>query len=165
MKKELHCSADDVMDTLNKRSGLLGISGLSNDMRALQEAAEHGHERAELAIDKFCYSVAKAAAGMIVSLGRVDALVFTGGIGENAVQVRARVVELLGFAGFALDAHANSLHGKPLRGRITRTTSPMAAVVATNEELMIAMDTAEIVGSPRHASVERLADANRVAVA
>ena len=145
MKKELHCSADDVMDTLNKRSGLLGISGLSNDMRALQEAAEHGHERAELAIDKFCYSVAKAAAGMIVSLGRVDALVFTGGIGENAVQVRARVVELLGFAGFALDAHANSLHGKPLRGRITRTTSPMAAVVATNEELMIAMDTAQIV--------------------
>jgi acetate kinase len=145
MKKALHRSADDVMDALNKRSGLLGISGLSNDMRTLQEAAEQGHERAALAIDKFCYSVAKAAAGMIVSLGRVDALVFTGGIGENAVQVRARIVELLGFAGFALDAHANSLHGKPLRGRITRSTSPMAAVVATNEELMIAIDTAQIV--------------------
>ncbi len=146
MKKELGRSADDVMDALNKRSGLLGISGLSNDMRTLQEAADAGHERAALAIDKFCYSVAKAAAGMIVSLGRVDALVFTGGIGENAVQVRAQIVELLGFAGFALDPHVNQTHGKAQRGRITRSTSPMAAVIATNEELMIAMDTAELVG-------------------
>jgi acetate kinase len=146
MKNALERSADDVMDILNKKSGLLGISGLSNDMRTLQEAAEQGHERAALAIDKFCYSVAKAAAGMIVSLGRVDALVFTGGIGENAVQVRARIVELLGFAGFALDPHVNQTHGKAQRGRITRSTSPMAAVIATNEELMIAMDTADIIG-------------------
>jgi acetate kinase len=152
MKKELGCSADHVMDELNKHSGLLGISGLSNDMRTLQEAAEAGHERAALAVDKFCYSIAKAAAGMIVSLGRVDALVFTGGIGENAVAVRAQIVELLGFAGFALDAHANAFHGKALRGRITRSTSPMAAVLPTNEELMIAMDTAEIASSlhPEH---------------
>jgi acetate kinase len=149
MKKELGCSAEQVMDALNKQSGLLGVSGISNDMRALQEAAENGHERAALAIDKFCYSVAKAAAGMIVSLGRVDALVFTGGIGENAVKVRAQIVELLGFAGFALDPHQNALHGKALRGRITRTTSPMAAVVATNEEYMIAMDAAEIAASCR----------------
>jgi len=145
MKKALGCSADEVMDALNRKSGLLGISGLSKDMRTLQAAAEQGHARAALAIDKFCYSVAKAAAGMIVSLGRVDALVFTGGIGENSVQVRARIVALLGFAGFALDVHANEQHGKALQGRITRTTSPMAAVIATNEELMIAMDTAEIV--------------------
>jgi acetate kinase len=145
MAKQLQCSADVVMDALNKRSGLLGISGLSNDMRTLQEAADDGHERASLAIDKFCYSVAKAAAGMIVSLGRVDALVFTGGIGENAVKVRARIVELLGFAGFALDPHVNASHGKAQRGRITRSTSPMAAVIATNEELMIAIDSAEIV--------------------
>ncbi|ACL66423.1 acetate kinase [Anaeromyxobacter dehalogenans 2CP-1] len=150
MKKALHCTADHVMDELNRNSGLLGISGLSNDMRTLQEAAAEGHERAQLAIDKFCYSVAKAAAGMFVSLGRVDALVFTGGIGENAVDVRARIVELLGFAGFALDAHANAFHGKALRGRITRTTSPMAAVIATNEELMIAMDTAEIASAHGH---------------
>ncbi|HET7826525.1 MAG TPA: hypothetical protein VFK90_14410, partial [Anaeromyxobacter sp.] len=89
--------------------------------------------------------VAKAAAGMIVSLGRVDALVFTGGIGENAVKVRAQIVDLLGFAGFALDPHANALHGKALHGRITRSTSPMAAVIATHEEYMIAMDAANIV--------------------
>jgi acetate kinase len=165
MGKELHCSADHVMDELNRHSGLLGISGLSNDMRTLQEAAAAGHERAALAIDKFCYSVAKAAAGMIVSLGRVDALVFTGGIGENAVDVRAQIVELLGFAGFALDAHANAFHGKALRGRITRSTSPMAAVVATNEELMIAMDTAEIAASCPPASAGGPPGRDRAAVA
>ncbi|HET9555137.1 MAG TPA: acetate kinase [Anaeromyxobacteraceae bacterium] len=152
MKHALNCSAHDVMDALNKRSGLLGISGVSNDMRTVQEAAENGHERAALAIEKFCYSVAKAAAGMIVSLGRVDALVFTGGIGENAVKVRAQIVDLLGFAGFALDPHANENHGKALRGRITRSTSPMAAVVRTNEEYMIAMDAAAIVGGASAAS-------------
>jgi acetate kinase len=160
MKQALRCTAHDVMDLLNKRSGLLGISGLSNDMRTLQEAAENGHERAALAIDKFCYSVAKAAAGMIVSLGRVDALVFTGGIGENAVKVRAQIVELLGFAGFALDPHANENHGKALRGRITRSTSPMAAVVGTNEEYMIAMDAAAIVATSPDAEIDLPVAAN-----
>jgi acetate kinase len=145
MKKALGCSTEQVMEMLNGSSGLLGVSGVSKDMLALQRAAQDGNERAALAIDKFCYSVAKAAAGMIVSLGRVDALVFTGGIGENAVEVRAQVVGLLAFAGFALDPEANEAHGRTLGGRITRSTSPMAAVIPTNEELMIAMDTAEIV--------------------
>jgi acetate kinase len=145
MKNALACSADEVMEILNKQSGLLGVSGLSKDMLTLQAAAKEGHERAKLAIEKFCYSVAKQAAGMIVSLGRVDALVFTGGIGQNAIEVRAQIVGLLKFAGFALDEQANALHGAGTQGRITRSTSPMAAVIATNEELMIAMDTAEIV--------------------
>ncbi|WP_242333772.1 MULTISPECIES: acetate/propionate family kinase [Anaeromyxobacter] len=145
MKTSLGCDADHVMDELNKSSGLLGLSGLSADMLTLQRAAEGGHARAALAIDKFCHSVAKAAAGMTVALGRLDALVFTGGIGENAAQVRAQVVELLGFTGLVLDPDANASHGKALCGRITRTTRPMAAVVATNEELMIAMDTAEVI--------------------
>jgi acetate kinase len=145
MKKALSCTTDEVMEMLNTRSGLLGVSGLSNDMRELQEAAAAGHARAALAIDKFCYSVAKHAAGMIVSLGRVDALVFTGGIGENAVQVRAQVVGLLRFAGFTLDPEANAAHGAGRNGRITRTTSPMAAVIPTNEQFLIAMDTARIV--------------------
>ncbi len=145
MKKSLGCTAEEVMEKLNGASGLLGVSGLSKDMLALQQAARAGHERAQLAIEKFCYSVAKQAAGMIVSLGRVDALVFTGGIGENQVDVRARIVKLLEFAGFALDPQANEVHGRGLNGRITRSTSPMAAVVKTNEEFMIAMDTAQIV--------------------
>jgi acetate kinase len=150
MKKQLGCSADEVMDALNRSSGLLGISGLSKDMLTLRSAADAGHERAALAIDKFCYSVAKAAGGMIVSMGRVDALVFTGGIGENQVEVRARIVDQLRFAGFVLDAQANAQHGAGLNGRITRSTSPMAAVVATHDALLIAMDTAEIVANGEH---------------
>ncbi len=145
MKKALGCEVEDVMDLLNKASGLLGVSGLSKDMRTLQAAAEAGHERAKLAIEKFCYSVAKQAAGMIVSLDRVDALVFAGGIGENAVEVRAQIVGLLGFAGFRLDPVANAEHGRQTEGRITRSTSPMAAVIPTNEQFMIARDTAEII--------------------
>jgi acetate kinase len=146
MKNQLHCSTEEVMEKLNGSSGLLGISGLSKDMLTLQAAAQNGNERAQLAIDKFCYSVAKATAGMFVSLGRVDALVFTGGIGENQVEVRAQIVKLLAFAGLSLDPRANEAHGRTLDGRITRSTSPMAAVIPTNEEFMIAMDTAEIVG-------------------
>jgi acetate kinase len=145
MKNALGCSADEVMDMLNKASGLLGVSGLSKDMLTLQAAAKEGHARAKLAIEKFCYSVAKQAAGMIVSLGRVDALVFTGGIGQNAIEVRAQIVDLLRFAGFTLDPEANAQHGSATAGRITRSTSPMAAVIATNEELMIAQDTAQVI--------------------
>jgi acetate kinase len=150
MKDALGCTAEEVMDQLNNASGLLGVSGLSKDMLTLEQAAQEGHERARLAIEKFCYSVAKQAAGMFVSLGRVDALVFTGGIGENQVHVRAQIVKLLEFAGFALDPRANEGHGRGHEGRITRSTSPMAAVVRTNEELMIAMDTAEIVERDAH---------------
>jgi acetate kinase len=150
MKKALHCTAHDVMDQLTTHSGLLGISGLSSDMLTLERAAREGHERARLAIEKFCYSVAKQAAGMFVSLGRVDALVFTGGIGENQVAVREQIVSLLRFSGLVLDPKLNAVHGKGANGRITRSTSPMAAVIATNEEYMIAQDTAEIVTRDGH---------------
>ncbi len=151
MKKQLQCSLEEVMEKLNDASGLLGISGVSKDMLTLERAARAGNERARLAIDKFCYSVSKAAAGMFVSLGRVDALVFTGGIGENQAQVRAQIIQLLAFAGFSLDQSANEVHGRGLGGRITRSTTPMAAVIPTNEEFMIARDTAEIVA--RDASI------------
>jgi acetate kinase len=141
--------AREIIDALNKKSGLLGVSGISNDMRTVQEAAESGHERARLAIDIFCYVLAKALAGLVVPLGRLDALVFTGGIGENSPPVRARVVEQLGFLGLSLDPAANATHGKDRGGRISRESGPRVLVVPTNEELMIAMDTAEIVGSVR----------------
>ena len=150
MKKALHRSADDVMDILNKRSGLLGISGLSNDMRTLREAAQNGHVRAALAIEKFCHSVAKAAAGMVVSLGRLDAFVFTGGIGENATFVREKVISLLGFLGLTLDPALNAVHGRGHGGRITSSRRPAALVVPTNEELMIAMDSARIIAGEPH---------------
>jgi acetate kinase len=147
MAKALNKSAEDITDTLNKRSGLLGVSGLSNDMRTLHEAAVAGNERAALAIDMFCYRVAKAIAALAVSTGRVDAIVFTGGIGENATFVRAKVVEALKFMGITIDPAANMKHGRETNGRITVESKPQAVVVPTNEELMIALDTAEIIAS------------------
>ena len=133
-----------VLDLLNRRSGLAGVSGLSNDMRQLEEAASQGHERAGLAIEIFCYVLAKAIAGLVVPLGRLDALVFTGGIGENSATVRAKVIGRLGFLGLLLDAANNATHGRAQAGRVTTTTRPQALVVATDEELMIAEDTVEI---------------------
>jgi len=145
MSKALNKNAEEITDTLNKRSGLLGVSGLSNDMRTLHEAAVAGNERASLAIDMFCYRVAKAVAGLAVSTGRFDALVFTGGIGENATFVRTKVVEALKFMGMTIDPAANMKHGRETNGRITVESKPQAVVVPTNEELMIALDTAEII--------------------
>ncbi|MCU0255316.1 MAG: acetate kinase, partial [Vicinamibacterales bacterium] len=137
-------TAAEVIDALNKKSGLLGVSGISNDLRAVEQAAADGHERARLAIDIFCYVLAKALAALVVPLGRLDALVFTGGIGENSSTVRARVVAQLGFLGLVLDEQANATHGRDRHGRVTATERPQALVVPTNEELMIALDTAEI---------------------
>src|SRR5512138_3619487 len=147
MAKALNKSAEEITDTLNKRSGLLGVSGLSNDMRTLHEAAVAGNERAALAIDMFCYRVAKAIAALAVSAGRVDAIVFTGGIGENATFIRAKVVDALKFMGITIDPAANLKHGRETNGRITNETKPQAVVIPTNEELMIALDTAEIIAS------------------
>ena len=149
MAKALGKPADKILDALNKESGLLGLSGLSNDMRSLAEAAATGHARAQLAIEVFCYVLAKSLASLVVPLGRLDALIFTGGIGENSTFVRAKVVEQLGFLGLTLDPGANANHGKTQNGRITTGTRPQAMVVPTNEELMIAIDTAEIVGGAR----------------
>jgi acetate kinase len=139
---------ESILDTLNKRSGLLGLSGHSNDMRTLEAAAAAGHARAQLAIEVFCYVLAKQLAGLTVALGRLDALVFTGGIGENSVRVREKVVGLLGFLGLVLDPEANARAVRGHDGRITLpgdASTPQALVVPTHEELMIAMDTAALV--------------------
>jgi acetate kinase len=140
----LNKPADQVLDALNKKSGLLGVSGLSNDMRTIETAAAGGPERARLAFDLFCYVLAKAIAALVVPLGRLDALVFTGGIGENSVAVRERTVGHLRFLGLTIDPEANAAHGRGQNGRITEEMRPQALVVPTNEELMIALDTAEI---------------------
>ena len=109
----------EILDVLNKKSGLLGVSGLSNDMRTVEEAAAGGNERAKLALDLFCYVLAKAIAALVVPLGRLDALVFTGGIGENSTTVRQMTIGRLGFLGLTLDAAANATHGRAQGGRIT----------------------------------------------
>ena len=142
-------SAADLTAALDTKSGLLGLSGASNDMRAISEAAERGDERARLALDVFVHRLAKAVAGLAASLGGLDALVFTAGIGENSVLVRSRVLARLGFLGLAEDPAANAAHGRASGGRISRPGPVQALVVPTDEELMIARDTARLVAAPR----------------
>jgi acetate kinase len=140
-------SAAGLTDVLNTGSGLLGLSGTSNDMRSIQDAAAAGDERAQLAIDVFVHRLAKAVAGLVTSLDRLDALVFTGGIGERSVVVRQLTLGRLGFLGLSEDAGANARHGQGTRGRITAPGPVQALVVLTDEELMIARDTARLIGA------------------
>jgi len=141
--------AADLTDALDTRSGLLGLSGTSNDMRTISEAAERGDERAGLALEVFVHRLAKAVAGLTASLGGLDALVFTAGIGENSALVRSRVLARLGFLGLAEDPAANAAHGRTSGGRISLPGPVQALVVPTDEELMIARDTARLVGAER----------------
>ncbi len=147
-------SAEEVLGALNSRSGLLGLSGLSNDMRTLCDAAEAGSEPAALAVQVFCYRVAKTVGALTVALGGLDAVVFTGGIGEHSALVRSRVLERLAVLGLHEDPAANARHGRDTAGRIDRsagaastggTAGPAALVVPTDEELVIARDTARLV--------------------
>jgi acetate kinase len=129
---------------LNKHSGLIGLSGRSNDMRKLLEAEAAGDGRARLAVDVFCYRLRKYVAAYVGVLGGVDGLVFTGGIGENSPVVRARSLEGLAAIGVRLDPARNeAAHGD---AEISPPGSPcMVRVIPTNEELMIARDTFRIV--------------------
>lgn len=130
---------------LNKESGLLGLSELSNDMRTLEEEAAAGHEQAQLAIDVFCYRLAKTLAGYAAALGRLDALIFTGGIGEHSSLVREKVLARLEILGLTIDPVANDDHGQQTNGRVSTSTSPAALVIPTDEERMIALDSAALV--------------------
>ncbi|PNY81327.1 acetate kinase [Deinococcus koreensis] len=138
----------EVTAALNRESGLLGLSGLSNDMRELEEAAGRGHPGARLALDVFVYRLAKTVAGMAVALGRPDALVFTGGIGENSAGVRAATLARLGVLGLEPDDEANARAVRGTPGVISRPGPVVALVVNTNEELMIARGAALLLAQP-----------------
>ncbi len=136
----------EITAMLNSRSGLLGLSGLSNDMRTLSEAARKGHERARLAIEVFCYRLAKSVCGLTAALDTLDALVFTGGIGENSAEVRALTTARLKILGVDLDAANNASHGRTSGGRISSSDSHIPClVIPTNEELMIARETLRLI--------------------
>jgi acetate kinase len=137
----------EVTEALNTASGLAGLSGVSNDMRTVEAAAAAENERAQLALEVFVHRLAKAIAAMVVGLERLDALVFTGGIGENSALVRGQVLARLGFLGLAEDAEANARHGRATGGRISPEGLVVALVVPTDEELMIARDTARLVAA------------------
>ena len=138
-------SVTAITKALNGASGLLGLSGLSNDMRTITTEAAKGHQGAELALTVFCYCLAKNIAALMVALGRLDALVFTGGIGEHSAVVRSRTLKHLAFLGLSEDPVNNAQHGDH-RGQITASGSTIAMVVPTDEELLIARDTNRLVG-------------------
>ncbi|TEW52061.1 acetate kinase [Psychromonas algicola] len=136
-----------VMDILQKKSGLLGISGISSDLREVASNYEKGHEGATLAIDMLTYRLAKYIAGYSVPLGRIDAIVFTGGIGENSALIREKVLAYLTMFGYQVDAEKNKAATLGASGVITTDNSPIAVVIPTNEEWVIAQDSAELVSA------------------
>jgi acetate kinase len=144
---------NEVESLLNKQSGLLGISGLTNDMRELlEEARENKDRRAILAIDLFCYRARKYIGAYLAAMGGADAIVFTGGIGENSADVRAQICEGLEWMGLKVDTERNAsqVHGR--EGMISTGDSRLAAyVIPTDEELLIARDTVRcVLGVPHH---------------
>ena len=145
-------SSQEVETLLNKQSGLLGISGLTNDMRELlAEASENNDRRARLAIEIFCYRARKYIGAFLAAVGGADAIVFTGGIGENSAEVRAKICAGLEWMGVKLDDERNAAHCNGCEGLITSDSSALAVyVIPTDEELLIARDTVRCVtGAPQ----------------
>jgi acetate kinase len=145
-------TAQEVETLLNKQSGLLGISGLTNDMRELlDEAHENDDRRARLAIEIFCYRARKYIGAYLAALGGADALVFTGGIGENSPEIRKKICANLEWLGLKLNDQRNGAHLNGREGLISEDDSRLAAyVIPTDEELLIARDTVRAVrGAPQ----------------
>jgi acetate kinase len=146
-------SSPDVDTLLNTQSGLLGISGLTNDMRELQaELEEHDDRRVRLAIEIFCYRARKYIGTFLASMGGADAVVFTGGIGENSSDVRARICAGMEWAGLQLDAAKNQ-ETVGREGKIcTEDSKLLAYAIPTDEELLIARDTVRVILGEPHPS-------------
>ena len=140
-----HMTLPEVLNVLNKKSGVQGISGVSSDFRDLEGAAKEGNERAQEALDVFTYRVAKFVGYYAAAMNGVDVICFTAGIGENDIAVRAEILSYLGFLGCKLDPEANNIRGEE-RIISTPDSKVIAMVVPTNEELAIARETVAIVG-------------------
>lgn len=136
-------SQEQVFNELNKNSGFLGVSELTSDVRGILQAMEEGHEGAKLAFEVFTYRVAKYIGSYMVALDSLDGIVFTGGIGENAAPIRAEILNYLKVFGYQLDAEVNAATILGKEGVITQPGTPVAMVMPTNEELVIARDCAE----------------------
>ena len=134
----------EMLNVLNKKSGVLGISGVSSDFRDLEAAGKEGNERAALAVDAFEYGVRKLIGSYAAIMGGVDAVIFTAGVGENGIGNRTNIVKGLEFMGIKIDAEKNNVRGEEVDISADDATV-RTLVIPTNEELMIAMDTAAIV--------------------
>ncbi len=132
-----------MLEVLNKKSGVLGISGVSSDFRDLEEAAPQGNQRAALALDVFAYGVKKLIGAYAAAMGGVDAVIFTAGVGENGPETREAATAGLEFMGIKLDAEKNKVRGKEMDVSAADATV-RTLVIPTNEELMIARDTARL---------------------
>lgn len=143
LMKEMNLNSEQMCDYMNKKCGVLGISGVSSDFRDLAKASAEGNERAAIAIEMFCYGVKKYIGSYAAAMGGVDAIVFTAGIGENDFVVRSKCVEGLEYMGVKLDSELNKFRGKEMR-LSTADSSVEVWCVPTNEELMIAFDTFEL---------------------
>ncbi len=143
MNKE-EISGDTISTLVNKFSGMLGITGISSDMREIETAANEGHERAKLGLDMYAYRVKKYIGSYAAAMGGLDVLIFTGGIGENSVSMRKLICEELEFLGISLDDSNNNVRGKETD--ISKADARVRVlVIPTDEELVIAQDTEEIV--------------------
>lgn len=145
LKYTLNITGHELDEILNKKSGLLGISGVSSDKRDVEEAAAAGNPRAQLASDMLNYQIKKVVGSYIAAMGGVDAIVFTGGIGEHDDLARAKICHHMDWLGIRIDSEKN----KDIRGDVCEITAWGAKVrtlvIATDEELMIARDTKEVV--------------------
>ena len=142
--QELGYSVEEVNDILNKKSGILGVSGVSSDFRDIRSAAyEENNERAKLALDLYHYKVRCQIGAYAAAMGGVDVIVFTAGVGENAIETREGCVEGLEFLGIEIDKDKNKVRGE-LKEVSKDTSKVKIYVVPTNEELMIAEETVEL---------------------
>ena len=138
-------SIDEMLNIMNKKSGVLGISGVSSDFRDLDSASAEGNKRAALALEMFQYWVAKVAGSYAAAMNGVDAIVFTAGVGENSADTRKGITEYFGYLGVEIDDEANKKRGEDIMIS-TPDSKVKVFVIPTNEELVIARDTKEIVG-------------------
>ncbi len=137
-------TVDEVLNILNKKSGVLGMTGISSDFRDLCKAADEGNERAKIALDAFAYRVAKYIGSYIASMNGVDAITFTAGVGENDADMRADIMNYFGYMGIKINAEANKVRGKEMI--ISDADSKVkVCVIPTNEEIAIARETLELV--------------------
>lgn len=145
MEQKLGFHGQEMADYLNKKSGLLGISGVSSDKRDIEKAAAEGNARAKLASDMLNYQIKKYVGAYAAAMGGIDCLVFTGGIGENDDYVRSEVCKNMEFLGISIDAEKNKLRGLDINDITGANSRVKILVVCTNEELMIARDTKALV--------------------
>ncbi len=138
-------SVDEVLNVLNKKSGVEGISGVSSDFRDLDAASMEGNERATVALDMFAYRAAQYIGSYVAAMNGVDAIAFTAGIGENNFKVRKAICDYLGYLGVTIDEQANAVRGEEIR-LSTEDSRVAVYVIPTNEELAIARETVALVG-------------------